>query len=122
MGSSRSAVMSKSAPPAVSRLARSAHTATTVPAGNSTPRHSTSRRQIRAMNGVAGSNLSASLAARGTRPGRPASARHCRGCSAKSLIACDSCSLSGVIPPAMTLTSRFTHSSRLSVSPRSLIS
>ena len=51
--------MSK-ASPSSSRFARSAQTATIVPAGNSTPRCSTGRRQIRAVNGVIGSARSTS--------------------------------------------------------------
>ena len=111
--------MSNSSPAPASRLARSAQIATMVPAGNSTPRYSRASVQIRAVNGVIGSNLSTSSTAAGTRPGSRASAAHCAGWAANSRIAWDSWAWVVSIPPATTLRTRLTHSSWVSRTPSS---
>ena len=90
--------MSNSSPAPASRLARSAQIATIVPAGNSTPRCSIASVQMRAVNGVIGSNLSTSSTAAGTRPGSPASAAHCPGWAANSRMRVRQLGLGGVDP------------------------
>ena len=108
--------MSKSSP-SCSRFARSAQIATIVPAGKVTPRCSSGAVQILAVNGVIGSALSTSSTARGVRPGCSHSSSHWRGCSANSRIACDSCACVVSMPPAMTFSTRLTHSAWDSRSP-----
>ncbi len=111
--------MSNSSPAPASRLARSAQIATIVPAGNRTPRCSIASVQIRAVNGVIGSNLSTSSTAAGTRPGSRARAAHWPGWPANSRSAWDSWAWVVSIPPATTLRTRLTHSSWVSFVPSS---